>query len=212
VENINTKEIIGVLLKNKTAIMIVTVAAVVVSTLTSFLLKPKFKSTAVVYPVNLSPNSEESNTEQLLQYFNSDEVMEAVAKKNDLYAHYKIDTAYKGARSLFKLLYNSNIRVSPTLYESIEIEVRDESPQMAQKIAQGLINATNELIFVIRRERLAEYITNSGAAISEEFKSVDSLNSKILDLRSKYNIIDVQAQAKYLSKKMIADKKARRRR
>ena len=133
--------------------------------------------------------------------------MEAVAKKNDLYAHYKIDTAYKGARSLFKLLYNSNIRVSPTLYESIEIEVRDESPQMAQKIAQGLINATNELIFVIRRERLAEYITNSGAAISEEFKSVDSLNSKILDLRSKYNIIDVQAQAKYLSKKMIADKK-----
>ena len=102
-ENFNTKDIIAVIFKNKTAIIIVTVIAAIAGTVVSFMLKPKFKSYAVVYPVNLSPSSEESNTEQLLQYFNSEEVKQAVAKKFDLYKHYEIDPNYKEAQSLFDL-------------------------------------------------------------------------------------------------------------
>ncbi|MGZ4088743.1 MAG: Wzz/FepE/Etk N-terminal domain-containing protein, partial [Bacteroidia bacterium] len=180
-ENINTKEILVILSKNKKAIIIVTIAAAVISAIASFLLKPMFKSTAVVYPVNISPNSEESNTEQLLQYFNSEQVMEAVARKFNLYEHYAIDTSSAGSHSLFKFMYNSNIKVSPTLYESIEIEVRDESPKMAQQIAQGLIDATNDLIFSIRRDRLSEYITNSNGAVMKEFTELDSMNTQIMD-------------------------------
>jgi capsule polysaccharide export protein KpsE/RkpR len=186
--------------------MIVVILAAMVSAIASFLLKPKFKSLAVVYPVNLSPSSEESNTEQLLQYFNSEEVMEAVAQKFDLYTHYGIDTTEAEHNSLFKFMFNSNVKISPTLYESVEIEVKDESPKMAQNIAQGLIDQTNYLIFSVKRERLFEYINNTGLAISNEFNSIDSLNLKIRDIRVKYNIIDVQAQAKYLSKKLLADK------
>lgn len=205
-ENFNTKDIIAVLVKNKKAIIVVTIIAAVASAIISFILKPKYKSYAVVYPVNLSPSSEESNTEQLLQYFYSEEVKNEVARKYNLYAHYEVDTNANGYQALFDLYYKSNINISPTLYESIDITVKDESPEMAQKVAQGLIDATNKLIQNLKRERLNEYIINSLKGISYEMKGLDSLNKNINEIRSSYNIIDVGAQAKYLSKKMMSGK------
>lgn len=205
-ENFNTKEIIAIVLKNKKAILIVTILAAIASTVVSYMLKPKYKSYAVVFPVNLSPSSEESNTEQLLQFFNSEEVKMAVAKKFDLYKHYEVDTAANGAKSLFDLYFKGNVSASPTLYESIEITVKDESPKMARDIAQAMIDETNKLILDIKRERLAEYITNCFKAINNQVKGIDSINYQINELRKKYDIFDVAAQAKYLSKKMYSDK------
>jgi capsular polysaccharide biosynthesis protein len=206
VENFNTKEIIAIVFKNKKAILIVTLLAAIASTVVSFLLKPKFKSYAVVYPVNLSPSSEESNTEQLLQFFYSEEVKNRVAQKHDLYNHYEIDTAANGAKSLFDLLFKGNINISPTLYESIEIVVKDESPKMAHDIAQSMIDETNVQIRNTKRERLNEYIINSMKGLSFEMRGLDSINRTINELRTNYNIIDVSAQAKYLSKKMMSGK------
>lgn len=205
-ENFNTKEIIAIVLKNKKAILIVTILAAIASAVVSYLIKPKYKSMAVVYPVNLSPSSEESNTEQLLQFFYSEEVKNRVALKNGLYVHYEVDTAAAGAKSLFDLYFKSNVSISPTLYESIEIIVKDESPKMAQSIAQSMIDETNKFIMETKRERLMEYLKNSFSAINRQSKDIDSINYQINELRKKYDIIDVAAQAKYLSKKMYSDK------
>lgn len=205
-ENFNTKEIIGIVSKNKKAIILVTILAAIASTVVSYMLKPKFKSYAVVFPVNLSPSSEESNTEQLLQFFYSEEVKNRVAKKHDLYKHYEVDTAANGANSLFDLYFKSNVSISPTLYESIEIVVKDESPKMAQEIAQSMIDETNNFIMEIKRERLHEYLNNSFSAINRQSKDIDSINYQINVLKNKYDIIDVPAQAKYLSKKLYSDK------
>jgi uncharacterized protein involved in exopolysaccharide biosynthesis len=205
-ENFNTKDILPILMKNKTRIIIVTIIAAVVSVFISYMLKPKFKSYAVVFPVNLSPSSEESNTEQLLQYFYSEEVKHAVAKKFDLYTHYEVDTTAKGHEAMFDLYFKGNVNISPTLYESIEIVVKDESPTMARDIAQAMIDETNDLILKIKRERLAEYIANVSKAVSSEVKNIDSINYQINELRKRYDIIDVSAQARYLSKKLYSDK------
>ncbi len=202
-ENFNTKEIIGIVLKNKKAIILVTILAAITSTVVSYMLKPKFKSYAVVFPVNLSPSSEESNTEQLLQFFYSEEVKNRVAKKHDLFKHYELDPLMDGANSLFDFYFKGNVSISPTLYESIEIVVKDESPKMAQDITQSLIDETNKFIMETKRERLAEYLSNSFKAIHHQSKDIDS---QINELRAKYDIIDVAAQAKYLSKKLYSDK------
>ena len=203
-ENFNTKEIIAIVLKNKKAIILVTLLAAVASTIVSFMLKPKYKSYAVVFPVNLSPSSEESNTEQLLQFFYSEEVKNRVAEKHELYKHYEVDPAAAGAKNLFDLYFKANVSISPTLYESIEIVVKDESPEVAQKVAQSMIDETNKFIMETKRERLSEYIVNSMKGLSYEMKGLDSINKTINELRSNYNIIDVAAQAKYLSKKMMS--------
>lgn len=205
-ENFNTKEIIAIVLKNKKSIIFVTILAAIASTVVSYMLKPKFKSYAVVFPVNLSPSSEESNTEQLLQFFYSEEVKNRVAEKHGLYKHYEVDPAANGAKSLFDLYFKGNVSISPTLYESIEIVVKDESPKMAQDIAQSMIDETNKFIMETKRERLSEYLNNSFSAINRQSKEIDSINYQINELRKKYDIIDVAAQAKYLSKKLYSDK------
>jgi LPS O-antigen subunit length determinant protein (WzzB/FepE family) len=206
VENFNTKEIIAIVLKNKKSIIVVTILAAIASTVVSYMLKPKYKSYAVVFPVNLSPSSEESNTEQLLQFFYSEEVKNRVAEKNELFKHYEVDPSTDGARGLFDWYFKSNVNISPTLYESIEIVVKDESPKMAQQVAQSMIDETNKFIMETKRERLAEYLRNSFSAINRQSKDIDSINYQINELKIKYDIIDVSAQSKYLSKKIYSDK------
>jgi hypothetical protein len=159
----------------------------------------------VVYPVNLSPSSEESNTEQLLQHFNSEEVKNAVAKKFDLYAHYGVDTAAKGHEALFDFYYKENVSISPTLYESINIEVKDEDPKMAKNIVQALIDETNALIMSLKKERLMEYYKNMQMAISDQSGKVDSLTKSIVDIQQKYNILDIGYQSRYISKGMVSN-------
>jgi uncharacterized protein involved in exopolysaccharide biosynthesis len=205
-ENFNTKDILPILLKNKKGIIIVTLIAAVASVVVSYMLKPKYKSYAVVFPVNLSPSSEESNTEQLLQFFYSEEVKHAVAKKFDLFKHYEVDPATPGAQALFDFYFKGNVSISPTLYESIEIVVKDEKPEMARDIAQAMIDETNALIMQIKRERLAEYIHNTSRAVDSQLKNIDSINYQINELRKKYDIIDVAAQSRYLSKRLYGDK------
>ncbi|MBK7668078.1 MAG: hypothetical protein IPJ32_12535 [Sphingobacteriaceae bacterium] len=129
-----------------------------------------------------------------------------VAHKFDLFKHYEVDSAAGGAQSLFDLYFRSNVSVSPTLYESIEITVKDESPVMARDIAQAMIDETNLLVKNIKKQRLLEYINNSQKIIEFENRRIDSTNTKINELRTEYNIIDVASQAKYLSKKMMENK------
>ena len=206
-EKLNIQEILTIIIKNKKPILIFTCIAAITSALASYFITPKYKSIAVVFPVNLSPSSEESNTEQLLQYFTSENVKNAVAKKNNLFSHYKIKPQQKEAKSLFDFYYQENISISPTIYESIEISVKDESPEKAQQIAQSLIDETNVFISNLKKERLREYIKNSSSAITRELATVDSVVKTLNQYREKYGVIDFEAQSRYLSKKTIAGQK-----
>ncbi len=202
-EQFKTDEIIGILAKEWKKLAIVAGLAVVIGAIVSsdLVIKPLFKSNAVVYPVNLSPSSEESNTEQLLQYFHSEEVKNAVAKKFDLFNHYEIDPNSKQKEFLLGGMFKERVSIESTLYESIEITVKDESPELAQKLTQAIIDETNSLITNIRRERLQEYLANNQSELEKNIKPLDSLKTLIVDFRQKYNIIDFGYQAKTLVKK-----------
>lgn len=204
-ENFKTQDILKVLLPHWKKLVIVACLAIGVGFLISspMVIKPLYKSYAVVYPVNLSPSSEESTTEQLLQWFNSEEVKKAVAEKFNLYEHYDIDTLGKKHETYFNLRYKELVSINSTLYESIEISVKDQSPEMSKKIVQGIIDATNELIMTVKKERLHEYITNNENELKRATGKVDSLKYMIDNIRKEFNIIDVQYQSKYLSKELI---------
>ncbi len=203
-ENINTISILKGLLQHWKKLIVVAVIAALVGTTVSFLITPLYKSISVVYPVNLMPNSEESNTEQLLQWFNSENVKQSVAKQFNLYKHYKIDTLDPKHKTWFNLKYKELISFSPTLYESIEITVKDKEPEMAQKINQGLIEATNALIMTNKKEILKEYIKNGEAELAITARQIDSLKNMINSIKKEYNIIDPHYHAKYISKEITA--------
>lgn len=204
-ENFKTADILKVLLPHWKKLVIVTVLAIGVGFLISspLVIKPLYKSYAVVYPVNLSPSSEESTTEQLLQWFNSEEVKKAVAKKFNLFKHYNIDTLDQKHETYFNLKYKELVTINSTLYESIEISVKDQSPEMSKKIVQGIIEATNELIMNVKKERLREYITNNEKELQVSASKVDSLKNLINCIRKEFNIVDFQYQSKYISQELV---------
>ena len=203
-ENFKTEDILKGLLPHWKKLSIVALIAIVVGIFISspMVIKPLYKSYSVVYPVNLSPSSEESATEQLLQWFNSEEVKKAVCDKFDLYKHYDIDTLDARHQTWFNLKFKERVSINATLYESVEISVKDQDPYMAKKITQGLIDATNELIMSVRKQRLAEYITNNQNELKISTQKVDSLKFMINNIRREYNIVDFQYQSKYIAKEL----------
>jgi len=208
-ENFKTQDILKTLFPYWKKLVIISIISVIVGVFISseMVIKPLYKSYAIVYPINLAPSSEESNTEQLLQWFNSEEVKQAVAKKFNLFTHYKIDTLDVKHQTYFNLKYKELISINATLYESIEISVKDQSPEMSKKIVQGLIDATNDLIMSAKKEVLKEYIYNYQNELKLSETSIDSIKTLVNDIKKEFNIIDEKSQAKYISKELASASK-----
>ncbi|MBI3520016.1 MAG: hypothetical protein HY062_11750 [Bacteroidetes bacterium] len=204
-ENFKTEDILKIILPQWKKLVVVALLSVLVGFFISspMVIKPLYKSYAVVYPVNLSPSSEESNTEQLLQWFNSEEVKKAVAKRFNLLAHYDIDSLGDKHETYFNLRYKELVSINATLYESIEISVKDESPVMAHDLVKAIIEETNKLIMSVKKERLGEYIYNNEQELKMASARVDSLKYMINSIRKEYNIVDFQYQSKYISKEIV---------
>ncbi len=202
-ENFKTQDIFKILFPHWKKLLVVAVLSAASGYVISMFIKPLYKSYAVVYPVNLSPSSEESETEQLLQWFNSEEVKNAVADKFKLYEHYNINPTGDKHDTYFNLRYKELVSVNATMYESIEISVKDTDPKLAKEIVNGIIEATNYLIMTVKKERLKEYIVNNEMELALSGKKIDSLKFMINSLRKDYNIIDFQYQSKYISKEAV---------
>lgn len=201
---INTKDIIKVLQAHWKKLAIVAAAAILISAFISspLFIKPKYKSVAVLFPTNLMPFSRESSTEQMLQYINSEEIKHSMTKRFDLFNHYEIDSTQERAFSKFNTYYEANIKASATLYESIEIEVIDESPVFAQKLAKGLIEETNKFVAALKREKVNEYLNSYSNQLKIKKNEIDSIESKLKYMRMTYGLLDFKSQAKVMSKRM----------
>jgi hypothetical protein len=202
-EKFDSLNIIKTIFKNKKVFVLVVIGAAVLSYGASFLIKEKFKSNSVVYPVNLFRNSEESPSEQLLQYFLSEDVKLKIAKDFNLFSRYGVDTlSTKGGKALFDFMYMENVLISPTIYESIDITIKDEDPAFAQKLNAALVLNTNQLIKESKRKIVNQYLQNTKKVIEIQSKELDSLSTSILKIKTEYNILDEKDQAKYLSKQL----------
>jgi hypothetical protein len=75
--NTNLLNLIG---KWKWHLLIISIIAAIVSLVVSspMITTPRFKSVAVVYPSNIKPYSDESETEQMLQWLTSKDVRDSV--------------------------------------------------------------------------------------------------------------------------------------
>ncbi len=203
----NTLDIVSVLLKHKKSILLAIIISGIAAYAASYLIKPLYKSIAVVYPVNLTPNSEESNTEQLIQYFNSEAVKYGVASKQDLYTHYELKKNDKLAKYDLGLLYKNYVSISPTLYESINIEVLDTDPIKAQQIASCIIAQTDSLILALKHKSVKEYIDNYEMRLLVSEKAIDSLKKREQQLRQLYKLMDYREQTKLIGKALVKGEK-----
>ncbi|MEI6747946.1 MAG: hypothetical protein ACOYMF_05905 [Bacteroidales bacterium] len=165
-----------------------------------FFIKPKFKSACIIYPSNIAPYSDESETEQMLQWLNSQDIKDSVMRKFDLAKHYGIDSSYKYFSSTMIYLYDKNVRISKTQYESIEIVVLDTDPELARDMVNTILYFCNEKIRFIHRIKYQEVVVASQHMLDIKRIEMDSVESQMRALGSGYDLIDYNNQTLEVSK------------
>lgn len=193
---------IKLILKWKKQFIIVTIAAVVIATLFSseFIIKPKYKSFAIVYPANITSFGAESTAEQLLQLLESADIRNRMIRKFNLAERYDIDTVAKGGYSQLIGAYQSNVEVKRTEYESIEIKVMDVDPKIACDMVNEILNSLDMKVRTLQRDKTKEVLVIVGNQLNSKKRQLDSLNAFIKELRIKYQILDYGVQSKEVIK------------
>src|ERR1035437_5876082 len=199
-------EILRVLYFHRKQIFLITLIASVLALALSYLVKPKFKSIAYVYPANMVPifmeqqNKSISHTELLLQFFNSYDVRKDLLKKFQLNKHYNLDTLDPKFQTLYNYAFEENVIAKQTKYESIELNILDTDPDTAQKMAAAIIESVNSLISKQHIKKFNEYVNVNKAYLMVQRKSLDSLQTCMEAFTKKYGLIDLNSQMREISK------------
>lgn len=178
--------------------LIAIVCAVIFST--EFFIKPKYKSFAIIYPSNITPYSGESESEQMIQLLESADIRNHIIKKFNLIERYEIDSTAKSYRAALIKTYESNVSIGATKYQSVEIKVIDSDPQVACDMVKEIITALNLKARNLQREKTREVLVVEANQLNLKKRQLDSLNTALLELRVKYQILDYGTQAKEVIK------------
>jgi hypothetical protein len=202
----NSSKIIDILLKWKFQLVVVVVAAILLSVLFSspIFITPLYKSNCLLYPSNISPYSDESETEQCLQIFQSRDIRDSLVKKFNLAKHWGIDSAYSHFESTLVWEYSQRVHVNKTPYEAVEIEVLDQDPIMARDLINAMLEAYNKKIRAMHKEKFGEVVVNYNFIMGVKKNYMDSLKSRAIELGMKYGLLDYQAQTREVTRAYLS--------
>ena len=201
-------DILSILYKNRKHIVIITIISALVAVIITlpFIIKPKYRSQAYLYPANMVPFFMEQNynnvshSELLLQFFNSYDVRNDVRRKLRLDRHYDLDTNLPKFQTYFDYIFEENIKSSLTKYESVELTVLDHDPDTAKLIASAIIESVNKLILKQHTEKFKEFIKVNLVYLDAHRRSLDSLQKCMEVFTKKNHLVDIGAQMREASK------------
>lgn len=178
------------------------VAAIVLSAILSgpWLLKPRFRSQAVVYPVNLNSYSIETRADQLLQLLESNSTRDSIIAQFRLVEHYDLDTAATGGRGALYNHYAERVKIEKTRYESVDIRVTDEDPVRARDMVRAILHQTDLLARRLQRENSREQLAIVRTSIARTGAKLDSVARRLDALRAERGLLDYNTQTKELTK------------
>ena len=197
--------ILKLIFKWKIHLIIITGVTLVLSLVfsSSYFIKPKYKSTAVMYPSNVAPYSDESESEQMLQIFQSNFIRDTVISKFKLIEHYGIDKNYPKWRSWLIGEWDENVKISKTQYEGVEITVFDTDPVLAKDIVNGIMDAYNHYVRGMQTMKFGEVVAMLGRQVNRKRAYIDSLSNKYSQLSSKYGLVDYISQSREISRGLL---------
>jgi len=190
------KKIVNLINKWKVHLIIITIVAIAIGAFISspIVITPKFKSLAIIYPVNTYTYSKESTTEQMLQVLNSNDIKEKMLAAFDLLKHYKIDPKEPQYYTYFLDEYNSNVNINKTEYESVEITVLDKNSKIACQMVDSIIKFYDDKIASLHKRKQKEVIEISRAEFVKKKHELDSLESIVKNYRQNYGIMNYNSQ------------------
>ncbi len=173
-------------------LVVVFVVAAAASLVVSLLIKPLYKSSAVIFPTNSNRLSKavmdyhysldfmdygiERDCEYAIQILSSKRMQWAVCEHFNLMEHYAIKD--NDPHRLYKLekQYRSNISVKRTDFLGVEIGVLDQDPQWAADIANYMASMYDTLCHDIHHDRAVSAAEVMAGACNELENQLDSLS------------------------------------
>ncbi|MSP70139.1 MAG: hypothetical protein EXR20_07690 [Bacteroidetes bacterium] len=194
----NNIEILQIAASRKKHLIILGILAILLGIVFSgeTFIKPKYKSTATLYPVNIVPYSLESSSEQLVQLFQSSDVRTLMVKKFNLGKRYNIESKNPENSIQLAETYEENILIRKTEFESIKITVLDGNADTACAMVNGLIDCMNEQAKYIQRQKSKENLKLYRTLLDEKLRQIDSLELRNNMLRTQYGLLDYTVQSK----------------
>ena len=198
-------------------LLIVCAATFVVSAACSFLVRPRFKSTAVIYAPRTSSVSKillnEQNynerleikalatvdeTEQMLPFLNAVAIKDSLINKYNLADYYGIDLNKKGGKTkLYKTVMN-NLTVKRTEYGAISVSMSDWDPQRAYQMTLDVIRWLDTIKNRVECERASAAVAILQHQMDSIQHELDIVNDSIREIMS-HGVFDVKLQSERLT-------------
>ncbi len=204
--NFNNLSLVQLVLKWKWHIIIITVAAALCGAIfsSSMFITPLYKSVAVAYPANISPYSDESETEQMLEIINSASIMDSIIEKYNLWEDYKINKADQFAKTYMINEYRSKVKIGKTPNEAVSISVMDKDPFVACDIAKDILNFYDQKVHFLHTQKVGEVVAMYERQLREKQHNIDSLKKRYTDISTTYGITDISSQTRELTKGILS--------
>jgi len=198
----NNTNLINLLLKWRIHLLVILAAAVVLAVIFSgpFFITPKYKSMAVIYPANVSPYSQESETEQMYQILQSQDITDSIISKFNLPQHYKISPDYKYYKTAIYYEYNQNVKIEKTPYDAVNIDVLDKDPEMACNIVNAIIDYYNKKVRLLHNEKYAEILLMYENILAKKQHDIDSLKEALYKLSIESGLLGYDASSEEIMK------------
>lgn len=204
--NFENRKLLLVLKKWKYPLVIVFVVATAAAAIFSGprFITPMYKSYAIVYPDNLKPYSKESTTEQMLQIFQSQGIVDSMIGQFNLAKRYDINPHYKYFRTALLRLYHENVSIGKTSYEAVRISVFDRNPDTARLMVDQLISLFNRKVRRMQKEKFRELANAYAGQLKRKRATMDSLR-KVLTGLGKMGVFEYNYQSQQIMKAYLSD-------
>lgn len=194
-------------------LMVICAVTIVVSAICSFLIKPKYQSSAIIYAprtnamakillneenynerLDIKAYATEEETEQMMQLLDAREIKDSLIKRYNLAEHYDLDTNSKGWYAKIMKIMKSEIEVKRTNFGAISIAVKDHDPVMACQMTNDILR----LLDTIKNRTEHERAVAAYEALRRQLDSIDCAVRIIDDsirICMDSGVLDVERQA-----------------
>ncbi len=204
------------LLRWRKPLIIVSIAAAIISAIVSLVMEEKFLSTVIFFPANTSSISkavmtedvtgkndivqfgEEEQAEQMLQILYSDKIRDEIFRKFNLMEHYDIDQDHKYKLTNLIKKWEKLVSFKRTEYQSIRIDVLDSDRDTAALIANEIARLVDAEKNRMQKERAREALKVIEAEYFKMRDHMKMVDDSLTEMR-KYGLHDYEKQIEGLS-------------
>jgi len=180
----------------KTHLLIIILVAAGLSILfsSSLFIQPKYESKAILYPFNVSPLSEESETEQMLEVLKSSDIRFQVFEAFNIAEHYGISKNDPEFINNLNSRFDRNISFGKTPNEAIEISFMDKDTQLASDVVDSIISFYNQKMLMLNKSKSKELVRTYKNEVARKDTEIDSLTSVLNTYRKENDLLDYSIQ------------------